>query len=37
MLAHQPEIITLKIQPSMGLIDDIYGALDAGQALSEVF
>lgn len=36
MLAHLPEIITQKIQPSMVLTDDIYAALGAGQALSEV-
>lgn len=36
MLARQPEIITRKIQPSSVLIDDIYGAFGAGQALSEV-
>lgn len=32
MLAHQREIITQKIQPNTLLIDDIYGALGAGQA-----
>lgn len=36
MLAHLPEIITQKIQPSTVLTDDIYAALGAGQALSEV-
>lgn len=35
MLANQPEIITEKRQPSTVLAEDIYGAFDAGQALSE--
>lgn len=36
MSAHQPEMSTLKIQPSTVLTDDVCGGLDTVQALSEV-
>lgn len=35
MLAHQPEIITWKIQPSTVLTENVCGALEASQAPSE--